>query len=59
MLSPADVVNFQGLAAPSGGDVRAVLHATPAAARAVEAFVTWNLGKRTKSSKLLDELAHA
>jgi DNA repair protein RecO (recombination protein O) len=58
-LSAADVVNFQGLAAPAGGDVRAVLHATPAAARAVEAFVTWHLGKRTKSSKLLDELAHA
>jgi len=58
-LAPADVLNFRGLAAMRDGAVRPALHATPAAARAVDAFVTWHLGKRTKASKMLDELAHA
>jgi len=58
-LSPADVQNFRGLAAGAGEAVPAVTRATPAAARAVDAFLTWHLGKRPKSSKLLDDLAHA
>ena len=58
-LTPADVTNFRGLAAVRGDVAAPALHATPAAARAVDAFVTWHLGKRTKSSKLLDDLAHA
>jgi DNA repair protein RecO (recombination protein O) len=57
-LAPADVSNFRGLGAARDGVVPPALHATPAAARSVDAFVTWHLGKRTKSSKLLDDLAH-
>ncbi len=57
-LAPADVQNFRGLAAGAGEAVPAVTRATPAAARAVDAFLTWHLGKRPKSSKLLDDLAH-
>jgi hypothetical protein len=37
--------------------MRAALRATPAAARIAEAFVTYHLGKRLKSARLLDELA--
>ena len=55
-LAPADVANFRGLAAWRAGGVRPTSRATVAAARAVEAFVTWNLGKRTKSGRMLDEL---
>jgi DNA repair protein RecO (recombination protein O) len=58
-LAPDDVVNFRGLAAVAGGPVRPVLLATASAARAVDAFVTWHLGRRTKSGKLLDDLAPA
>jgi DNA repair protein RecO (recombination protein O) len=58
-LEPADVWNFRGLAAERGSAVRPVLAATPAAARAVEAFVTWHLGRRMKSTKLFDDLARA
>jgi DNA repair protein RecO (recombination protein O) len=57
-LSAADVQNFRGLAAGAGEVVPAVTRATPAAARAVDAFLTWHLGKRPKSSKMLDDLAH-
>ena len=57
-LGPVDVENFRGLAAAPGTE-RAALLATPAAARAVDAFVSWHLGKRPKSSRLLDDLAHA
>jgi hypothetical protein len=53
------VWNFRGLAAERGAAVRPVLAATLAAARAVDAFVTWHLGRRMKSTKLLDDLAHA
>jgi DNA repair protein RecO (recombination protein O) len=58
-LAASDVSNFRGLAVRREGAVAPAMRATPAAARAVEAFVTWNLGKRTRSSKLLDDLAHA
>lgn len=57
-LAPLDVANFRALAAPAGGPLKPVTKSTPAAARAVDAFVTWHLGKRPKSSKLLDDLAH-
>jgi len=57
-LSAADVVNFRGLAALAGDVVPAATRATPAAARAVDAFLTWHLGKRPKSSRMLDDLAH-
>ncbi len=56
-LSAGDVDNFRGLAAGAGDAVRAARHATPASARAVDAFVNWHLGKRPKASRLLDELA--
>ncbi len=58
-LEPGDVANFRGLAAGRGGRVRPVALATPSSARAVDAFVTWHLGKRPKSSKLLADLAGA
>jgi len=58
-LGPADVANFRGLGAARDGAVRAVTFATPAAARAVDAFVTWHLGKRPKASALLDDLARS
>jgi hypothetical protein len=58
-LSADEVANFCALAAPPTGGVRPATVATLAAARAVDAFVNWNLGKRPKSSKLLDDLAHA
>jgi DNA repair protein RecO (recombination protein O) len=57
VLASADVANFRGLAAGAHGPVRAVTLASPAAARALEAFVSWHLGKRTKSGALLDDLA--
>ncbi len=56
-LSPEDVWNFRGLVAERGGDVKPVLVATPASARAVDAFVTWNVGRRMKAFKMLDDLA--
>ncbi len=56
-LAAADVRNFRGLAALRDGAVPAVMLATQPAARAVDAFVTWHLGKRTKSSKFLGDLA--
>jgi DNA repair protein RecO (recombination protein O) len=58
-LAAADVANFRGLAAAPGGALQPETLATPASARAVEAFLFWQLGKRPKSSKLLEDLAHA
>ncbi len=55
-LAPADVANFRGLAAWRASAVRPATRATIPAGRAVEAFVTWQLGKRTKSGRMLDEL---
>lgn len=57
-LEPGDVANFRGLGAGRDGLVRPALRATVAAARAVDAFITWQLGKRTKASRLLDELSY-
>ncbi len=56
-LAVADVANFRGLAAWGEGSVRPATRATVAAARAVDAFVTWQLGKRTKAGRILDELS--
>ena len=55
-LDERDLDSFRALGAPRGEGARASLHATPAAARAIDAFITWHLGKRPKSSKLLEEL---
>ena len=57
-LSPEDVANFPGLGSERGGSVRPVLSAAGAVARAVDGFVSFQLGKRTKSKPLLPELAH-
>jgi hypothetical protein len=58
-LGPADVETFRGLAAVRDGSVRPATRATSSSARAVDAFVSWHLGKRPKATKLLDDLAHA
>jgi DNA repair protein RecO (recombination protein O) len=58
-LDPADGTNFRALGAARGGPLRPAAHATGPVARAVDAFVTYHLGKRPKAGKLLDELAHA
>ncbi len=58
-LDVDDVASFRGLGAARGGSVDPATRATSAAARAVDAFVTWHLGRRPKASKLLDDLARA
>ena len=58
-LDAAEVWNFRGLAAERGAIVKPALVASPAAARAIDAFVTWHVGRRMKSTKMLDDLAHA
>ena len=55
VLESEDVRSFRAVGTPRGGG--ASLHATRAAARAIDAFVTHHLGKRPKSAKFLDELA--
>ncbi|GAC1400501.1 MAG: DNA repair protein RecO [Vulcanimicrobiaceae bacterium] len=55
-LSATDVANFRGLAARYASSVKPATRATAPAARAVDAFVTWQLGKRTKAGRMLDEL---
>lgn len=57
-LSPDDVANFRGLGATHAGGVRPATFATAASARAVDAFVTWHLGRRPKSTKMLEDLVH-
>jgi DNA repair protein RecO (recombination protein O) len=58
-LDSGDVQIFRGLCAGKGSAVRPILLATTASARAVDAFVTWHLGRRMKSTKMLDDLTHA
>jgi DNA repair protein RecO (recombination protein O) len=58
-LGPLDVTNFQGLGAGREGAVPPALGATSAAARAVDAFVNWHLGKRPKAARFLSDLAHS
>ena len=53
-LQPADVANFRAVGAERGGKVRPAATATPRAARAIDALLTWHLGKRPKSRSLLD-----
>jgi DNA repair protein RecO (recombination protein O) len=57
-LDVSDVENFQALGAAQRGAVRPAARATTATARAADAFVTWQLGRRPKASRLLDDLAH-
>jgi len=57
-LARDDVANFRGLGATHAGAVKPATFATTAAARAIDAFVTWQLGHRPKSTKLLEDLVH-
>ena len=56
LLDAAEIRNVRALAAPRGA--AATVAARPAVARAIDAFVTYHLGKRARSIALLDELAH-
>jgi DNA repair protein RecO (recombination protein O) len=56
-LAGDEIENLRGLAAPRGA--RAALIAVPAVARAVDALVTYHLGKRAKASAFLEELAES
>jgi DNA repair protein RecO (recombination protein O) len=56
-LAGDEIENLRALAAPRGA--RAALIAVPAVARAVDALVTYHLGKRSKASAFLEELAEA
>jgi len=58
-LEPHETTNFRSLAAPRASGARAALAAAPAAARAIEAFLTYHLGRRLKATRLLDELRQA
>jgi DNA repair protein RecO len=53
-LDAEDVANFQALGAPRGGTIRPTAIATPQTARAVEAFVTYHLGRRPRARALID-----
>jgi DNA repair protein RecO (recombination protein O) len=53
-LDAADVANFRALGAPRRGGTRAVVHARPCVARAVDDLVTYHLGRRPKARALLD-----
>ncbi|MGH7727603.1 MAG: DNA repair protein RecO [Vulcanimicrobiaceae bacterium] len=56
-LDPADVENLRALAAPRTSGGMAALAARPAAARFAETFVAYQLGKRSKAARVLEELA--
>jgi DNA repair protein RecO (recombination protein O) len=56
-LCADDVENFRGLSAARGKGTGAAVRATAQSARVADAFVTYHLGKRPKSTRLLDELA--
>jgi DNA repair protein RecO (recombination protein O) len=53
-LDAADLANFRALGAPRGGVIRPTTFATDRAARAVDAFVTYHLGKRPRARALVD-----
>lgn len=53
-LEAEDVANFRALGAPRGGAVRPAAFATPRTARAVDALVTYHLGKRPRARALID-----
>jgi recombinational DNA repair protein (RecF pathway) len=52
-LEPHEVRNFQLLGAARAPGVRAAVTAVPAAARAIEAFLTYHLGRRPKAACFL------
>jgi DNA repair protein RecO (recombination protein O) len=56
-LLPEDVASFRALGAPRSRATASSLRATPAAARAIDAFVAFHLGKRPRSSPFVAELA--
>jgi DNA repair protein RecO (recombination protein O) len=58
-LTADDVGNFRALGAPRSTATRAALQPRPAVTRAVDAFITYHLGKRPRSTQLLPELARA
>lgn len=58
LLAPDDVANIRALAAPRGGAVAATAVATIPVARAVDSLVSYHLGKRSRASAFLEELAH-
>jgi DNA repair protein RecO (recombination protein O) len=58
-LKPQEAANFRSLAAPRASGARAALAAAPAAARAIEAFLSYHLGRRPKASRLVEELRQA
>lgn len=53
-LDAANLENFRALGAPRGGARRPIAVAMPAVARAVDAFVTYHLGKRPRARALVD-----
>lgn len=59
-LQATEIANLRALAAPRGGASGAASPATmlavPTVARAVDALVSYHLGKRSKASAFLDEL---
>ena len=56
-LSADDVANFRGLSATHSTEiVTPATYATSMSARAIDAFVTWHLGRRPKATKLLEDL---
>jgi DNA repair protein RecO (recombination protein O) len=56
MLESRDILNFRALAAPRASSARAALRATPAAARAMDIFLSYHLGRRLKSRGVLREM---
>jgi DNA repair protein RecO (recombination protein O) len=53
-LDVVDLENFRALGAPRGGTVRPKAFATDRAAQAIDAFVTYHLGKRPRARALVD-----
>jgi DNA repair protein RecO (recombination protein O) len=53
-LDADDLRNFRSLGAPRGGAVRPVTLATARTAQAVDAFITYHLGKRPRARALVD-----
>jgi DNA repair protein RecO (recombination protein O) len=60
-LSGAELENIRALSVPreAKGDLVPTVYALPAVARAVDALLTYHLGKRAKASAFLEELAQA
>ncbi|MBV9103639.1 MAG: DNA repair protein RecO [Candidatus Eremiobacteraeota bacterium] len=56
-LSARDLDGFRALAAPRALATKEALRPTPATARAIDAFITYHLGKRPKAAGVLSLLA--